>query len=1147
MEENKPNSLIREFWLSTLSVNNRTSVFVIIFLITVLGLLAYTTMPRENFPEIKIPTVYVGTAYPGNSPLDMESLVTRPIEKEINSITGVKSVSSNSIQDFSSVIVEFDFSIDVDKALQDVKDAVDRAQSELPNDLPADPNVLKIDFGDLPVMNINISGIDDMNALKHYAEYLQDEIEKLPEISSADIAGLQEQEVVIKVDANKLAARKMSLYDIEGAVGAENLTVSGGDILQGGVRRNIRIVGEFESVEELENVIVKSEFGNIVYLKDVAEVDFQYEETSSYSRWNTAPVVSISVIKRTGTNLINASMKIKEILANANANIFPDDLKVELINDTSKITQTMVKDLENSIISGVILVVLVLLFFLGLRNSLFVGIAIPLSMLMGFVFLQFLGATLNTVILFSLILALGMLVDNGIVVVENIYRLRQEGLSPERASKEGAGEVALPIIASTATTLAAFLPLLFWDSIMGEFMGNLPFTLIIVLSSSLFVALVINPALTSVLMKVEDPSVKTKYGRVLLSALVCGILAAGCYSVGFGQDNGTMRMLGSVFAISAGLILIQTFIFKPLSHIFLEKVMPLLERLYEKILRGVLFRWWSSALIVLGTVGLLIFSVVLLGSSGMKIDLFPLSEPNQVYVYTEYPVGTDIQKTNELTEKLEKIVLETLEPYQEGIEAVLANVGEGAGDPMESFNTTATPNKSRISVIFYAFNERKGISSRKAMNELDEALKDFPGASIRVAQDENGPPAGADVNLEITGDDFETLIALSEDVKSYLENSGVPGIDELKTDTDANTPEMRLNIDRDKARRYGLSTGMIAGDIRTAVFGKEISTYKDGEEEYPINLRFDDEMRYDVGKLMDFKVTFRNQSNGRIVQVPVSAVADRKNTSTIGSVQRLDQARVVSLSANAKSGYNGGEIVTEYRSLMEGYEMPNGYSYKFTGQQEEQDESTAFLIKALFIAVGLIFLIIVAQFNSVWVPFIILASVVFSTIGVFLGYSIFRMDFIIIMTGIGIISLAGIVVNNAIVLIDYTNLVRRRMKGELGLDDGESRMSASQVKDAIVQGGSVRLRPVLLTAITTVLGLIPLAIGFNIDFAGLLRDFDPNIFVGGENTVFWGPMAWTIIFGLVFATFLTLVVVPAMYYLTDRSLSKVFGQGLNTR
>lgn len=1142
-EESIPKNakLSREFKLSTLAIENSTSVFVIMFLIIILGVLSYWSMPKENYPEINIPKMYVGTAYPGNSPLDIENLITRPIEKEINTITGIDLISSNSIQDFSSITIDFDLNVDPSKALQDVKDAVDRA--ELPNDLPVEPRVVKIDFGDLPVMNINLSGYDDPDVLKDYAEYLQDEIEKFSEISRVDISGVQEKEVAIMVDVQALEARKMSMRDIEGAIANENLTISGGDVLENELRRNIRIVGEFSDMREIENVIVKSNNGNIVYLKDVADVYFGYEEAASYSRSSKAPVVTLNVLKRSGTNLLDASDKVKDLLKEAKESILPEKLQVKLINDTSKITRNMVFNLENSIISGVILVVLVLLFFLGLRQAAFVGIAIPLSMLMGFLILKFTGATLNMMVLFSLILALGMLVDNGIVVVENIYRLMQEGYSPAKAAREGVGEVAMPIIASTATTLAAFFPLLFWNDIMGEFMRFLPLTLIIVLSSSLFVALVVNPVLTASFMKLEDPNAKPVYKKIFFWTIFFALLSAGFYAYGFTAPSGGSRVMGSLCAFITIMIIVQTFIFRPLSHLFLTYVMPALEWAYTKFIRFALSSIMPY-LFFLGTIGLLIFSIMFMGSRGLKVDLFPNTEPNQVFIYAEYPVGTDIQKTNKLAQAIEDTVLNVIEPYDYMVEAVLANVGKGAGNPMESFNQNNTPNKSRISVFFLEYELRRQQSTNEVMNKIRDALYDFPGATITVEKEQSGPPTGPPINVEVSGEDFNTLIALTEDIQQYLVDEGPPGVEDLKMNLDKDKPELLLNIDRDKARRYGLSTGMIASNIRTAVFGKEISKYKDGEDEYPINLRFNEEKRYDLSAILNQKMTFR-QNNGQIVQIPVSAVAQPDPRPTIGSVKRKDLSRVIALTSNVLEGYNGTEIVNEYKKLMDDYDMPEGYQVSFTGEQQEQEESTEFLMTALFIAVALIFLIIVSQFNSIVMPIIIVASVIFSTIGVFLGYSFFNMDFIIILTGIGIISLAGIVVNNAIVLIDYTNLVRNRLREKLQL--GEKSLTKAQVIDAIVEGGATRLRPVLLTAITTVLGLVPLAIGFNIDFTGLLRDFQPNIYIGGDNVDFWGPMAWAVIFGLVFATFLTLVIVPAMYLIFDRLSYKVLGRGLNTR
>lgn len=1133
----QPKTIVREFGLSSFAVNNKTSVFVIIFLIALMGWTSYNTMPRENFPEIKMPTIYVGTVYPGNSPLDMENLVTRPVEKEIKSITGVKNIKSTSIQDYSTVIVEFDLDIPADEALVDVKDAVDKAKPDLPNDLPTDPNIFELNFSDMPILNVNISGFDDLDILKEYAEYLQDEIEALPEISEVNIRGVPEKEVSINVDVRKLEARDLSFGDIEGAIAAENITMSGGDVLAGDLRRNVRIVGEFNNMKEVEDIVISNQNNSIVYLKDVATVDFGYTDpVTSYARSNKLPVVTCDIIKRSGENMLNAIDKIKLIVIDAKADRFPKQLKVDIVNDQSKFTRSMISNLENSIVAGVILVVVVLMFFMGLRNAMFVGVAIPLSMLMGFVILGVSGNTLNMMVLFSLILALGMLVDNGIVVVENIYRLmKDEGYPSIRAAKEGVGEVAMPIISSTATTLAAFVPLLFWQDIMGEFMKFLPITLIIVLASSLFIALVVNPVLTSVYMKVEEEKidivniVKWVVGSAILSILF--------YVMGW-------RALGSLFMLLAIFVPFNAFILSPASELFQAFVMPALEGGYRRFIDFAL-HGWRPTVFFLGTFVLLFFSIFILGAAGLKVELFPINEPNNIHVYIEHPIGADIEKTNKFTQEIEGIVYKELEPYQYMVESVLAQIGEGTSNPDAGPQQGSSPNKSRVTVTFLEFQYRDGQSTTAIMEKIRSAVGGFAGVSIVVDKDATGPPTGPPINVEVKGEDFETLLNLANDVKRFLEESDVDGVEELKLDLETGKPELLVDIDREKARRFGLSTGQIASTIRTAIFGKEISKFKDGEDDYPIQLRLQKEDRFDIPTILNQKISFRN-NQGQFLQIPIAAVADVQYASTYGAVKRKDLDRVISIYSNVLDGYNGGEIVNKYKTIMGSYDLPDGYEVKFTGEQEEQAESTAFLMNAMLVAVMLIFLIIVSQFNSIAMPVIIVFSVIFSTIGVFLGYVFFQMDFIIIMTGIGIISLAGVVVNNAIVLIDYTNLVRNRQRKRLDLAEGE-RQSKEQVIDAIVEAGTKRLRPVLLTAITTVLGLIPLATGLNINFYTLLTEFDPQIYMGGDNAIFWGPMAWTVIFGLVFATFLTLVIVPVMYLLVDRLSYRLFGAGVSGR
>ena len=1129
MDTPQKSKTIREFGLSSFSVDNSTSVIILTLIITVLGLGAYRTMPKESFPEIVIPTVYVGTPYPGNSPVDMENLITRPIEKQLKSLNNVKDIKSTSVQDFSSIVIEFTPGVELAKAIQDVKDAVDKSKSELPTDLDQEPNVLEVNTSDFPIMNVNISGPYSEQELKRYGEYLEDAIEKLPEISKADLAGTIEREIQINVDPYKMESVGVSFNDISGAIQTENMTVSGGSIKTGDFERTLRVDGEFTNPEDLLNIIVKTDQQKIVYLKDVAEIKDTFKDRTSYARSKNLPVITINVTKRSGENLLDAADKIKEIIETTKANRFPENVEISITNDQSKQTRIQVSDLENSIIFGIILVVLVLMFFMGFRNALFVGSAIPLSMFISFLVLDSFGITLNLMVLFSLILALGMLVDNGIVVVENIYRMMQEGKPAGQAAKEGVGEVAWPIITSTLTTLAAFLPLAFWDDLVGEFMKYLPITLIIVLSASLFVALVINPVMTAMFMKIEDMTQdKPKKGSVRAAGFL-GLLALICYLVGW-------NTIGSLAIVSSLLTLVYVFFLRKAVGWFQSVFLVKMENGYESLLTFSL-KGKNPIKILVGTFLLLIFSIALLAIRAPKVLFFPDNQPQLVNVFVEFPIGTSIEATNAFVDKMEDEMMTKLEPYGGILESVITQVGEGTGDPTQGPSIQSTPHKAKITIGFVDYIDRQGIDTNEAMEVIRELAKVYPGVLITVDKQQNGPPVGNPVNIEFVGENYEELIAYVEETKAYLESNSIPGLEELKTDLSLGSPEVVVRIDREKARRFGLSTSSIAMELRTSLFGLEVSKYKEGEEDYPIFLRLDENSRYDINTLVNKKIGFRDKFGDKR-EVPISAVADIQYGSTYGSVKRKDSEKVVSMFSNVLDGYNPTEINGQIKDLMGAYPVPEGITVKYTGEQEEQAKSQAFLLRALGIAVSLIFLIIVAQFNSVISPFIIMTSVLFSTIGVFLGLVIFNMDFVVIMTGIGIISLAGVVVNNAIVLIDYTDLVRVRKREELGIQKG-SYLALPDLLASIVEAGKTRLRPVLLTAITTVLGLIPLAIGMNINFATLLSEFDPQFYVGGDNAAFWGPMAWTVIFGLTFATIITLVLVPVMYLLTDKLAIKL--------
>ena len=1122
----------RSFGLTNLSLKNKISVFILTALLTLFGLFSYKNMPKSLFPDIVMPTIMVQTIYPGNSPADIENLITRPIEKQIKSVRGIKNLNSNSVQDNSSIIVEFNTDVEVKTALQDVKDAVDKAKSDLPNDLDIDPMVMDIDFSEFPILNVNLSGDYSLDDLKIYAEELQDQIESLSEISKVEITGLLDREITIKTNLHRMENNKISFKNIEDAVGFENISIAGGDILLGNSRRSVRTDAEFRTTGEIENIIVKSEKGNIVYLKDIAEVVNGYEERESYARLNKKPVVSLNVIKKSGENLLVATDKIMTILDDAKTSQFlPQELNISITNDQSEQTRMQLDNLENSIIFGVILVILVLLFFLGLRNSLFVGLAIPLSMFISFVVFGGMSTTMNMVVLFALILALGMLVDNAIVVIENIHRLyNEEGLSRMEATKKGVGEIAVAIISSTATTLAAFFPLLFWDDLMGEFMGYIPMTLIIVLGSSLFVALVINPVFASTFMK-KDERKKPNKNKLSKIAIILTILAVLFYLVG-------KTFMGSLLIVFAILTLINGLLLTPVSYWFQDSLLVKLENQYAKTLN-----WALSGLkpyLLLGGTGLLLLlSIGFFIFKAPKVEFFPVNEPKYINVFVELPLGSDVSVTDSIAHIVEDQIFKTLKPYKHTVSSVMTNVGSGTTDPNDiGGNTGLTPNKARITINFKEFKFRQGVNTGDVMKLISAELTGMPGVDISVDKNREGPPMGKPINIEIRGENFDDLLSISDEIKSEIEKENIPGIEGLKIDLELSKPELLINIDRDQARRLGVSTSQIAGTVRTALFGKEISKFKEGEDEHPIVLRLDNKYRYSIPALMNQRITYRSQSTGKIKQIPISSVADYSYNTTYGSVNRKDMKRQVTIYSNVLEGYNENMINEQLKQLLAEKTLPPGYELQFTGKQQEQAQTQDFLSKALMIAIALITLILVSQFNSAIKPFIIIITVLFSTIGVFFGLALFNMDFVIIMTGIGIVSLAGIVVNNAIVLIDYIDLLKVRKRRELDLEE-DAVLDHHTAMLCIQEGGQKRLRPVLLTAITTILGLLPLATGMNINFFTLLTEFDAQIFFGGDNAIFWGPMAWTVIFGLSFATFLTLILVPVMYLLADKIRNKM--------
>lgn len=1143
----------KTFGLSSWAIQNKNTVILIIFIIFLGGFVSYFSMPRESFPEVKDSKIYVSSVYPGSSAVDVENFVTKPLEEEIKNISGVKKINSNSLQDYSLITVEFDDDILPEVGKQRVKDKVDivTGKADWPNldgGGKVDPYVFDLVLSEMfPIMNINLRGNYPAQTLKKYAEKIQDIIEDLPEIKEVNIRGAEDMEVEVAVDIYKATAASVTIGEIVGAIQRENVTISGGNIIDNDQRRNLRVIGQIKTPAELNDIVIKNN-GGVVYLGDIAQVTFKEKDRTSFAREYSDPVVMLDVNKKSGRNQLDAADKIYNILENAKKEILPNDIEVTITSDMSTRTKEQVSSLENNVIFGIILVVSVLMFFLGPRNALFVGLAIPLSMLLSFIILSAMGITLNTMTLFALVMGLGMLVDNGIVVVENVYRLMdEENMSAKDAAILGLGEVAWPIIASTATTLAAFAPLAFWPGLMGEFMMYFPITLSIVLGSSLFVALVINAMLTSVLMKTEEKAMSAKQLFMISSILLLiGVLLLWG---GFSSNTKGFIGFGNLFILLAIIFILQKYIFSKVANWFQLKMLPWLERIYEQFLTYAL-KGKKAYLFFFGTIGLLFLSAILLGLVQPKVLFFPENEPNQAIVYIEYPEGTDIEKTNKITAQIEKKVIEILQAYdvtqKDGsiynfmAESIISQVGEGAGNPQVDGGSQAEmPNKGKVTVLFREYKYRRNIKSAKVLSDIRNAMKGYPGVSIIVEKDHNGPPTGYPINLEIKGDDYHKLLATAKDITEFINNENVPGIEELKTNVNQNKPERKVIIDRKKAGQLGLSTGQIGSALREAIYGYDASTFKGVKDDYDIMVRFNKETRYDMSALMHQELLYRN-TKGVLSKIPIASVATTKDVSTFNGIKRKDLKRVITVYSNVLEGYNANEIVQTLTKKLKRYELPKGITLAFTGEQEEMKKNMDFLTKALLIALALITLIIVGQFNSISKPLIIMMAVILSFIGVFLGLIVSGNDFVIMMTMMGIISLAGIVVNNGIVLIDYTQLLIDRRKKELNIPQ-ENLLEKEEYYHLIVKGGKSRLRPVLLTAITTILGLIPLAIGLNIDFFAFFTNYDTTIYMGGDNTLFWGPLAWTIIYGLTFATFLTLVIVPVMFFLLNRAKIRLRG------
>lgn len=1113
----------KEFKPTSWAIDNKVSIYVATIIICLAGMMTYINLPKENFPEVVFPQIYVATVYPGAAPEDIENLITKEIEKEVKSISGIKKVSSNSVQDFSNIIIEFEPDIAIEKAKQEVKDAVDRAKNDLPSDLDNEPQVVEIDISEVPIMNVNLSGDYDLQTLKRYAEDMQDAIEGLTEIRRVDIVGALDREIQINVDLFKAALAGVSLDDVSSAIRYENLIVSGGQISMDGMKRSLSVNGEYTSAEQIANTVIGSIKGGKIYLKDIATVLDTNKEQESFARLDEKNVVTLNVIKRSGENLILASDQINEIVKNYEENVLPPGLKITITADQSDNTRVTLHDLINTIIIGFVLVTIILMFFMGATNAIFVGLSVPISSLMAFLIFPTIGFTLNLMTLFSFLLALGIVVDDAIVVIENTHRVFDNGKVPIRkAAKIAAGEVFLPVLSGTLVVLAPFIPLAFWPGVIGKFMMYLPITLIIALLASLVVAYIINPVFAADFMKPHnhDHDSESKFTKGFkITAIVFGAIALISYVIGsMGVGNFTVFLFG--------LYALHHFYLVRVISSFQTNFWPKVQDKYKRIVSWCLVSW-RPVWVVVGVILLFVFSIVFTAIRKPPVVFFPQGDPNFVFAYIRMPIGTDQIVTDSITNVVEDRVLGVVGNDNPIVESIISNVAIGASEnPFEGGNQ-ASPHLGKVTVAFVKFAQRDGQSTKVYLDKIRESVKGIKGAEISVAQEQNGPPTGKPINIEVAADDFNMLTTTANRVKRYLDSLQVPGVEELKSDFQSNKPEIVISINREKANREGISTGQIGSTLRTAIYGLEISKFRDANDDYPIQLRIKESQRNDINTLMNLPITYRDMSSGgQVRQVPLSAIASIEYSNSFAGIRRIDQKRVITLSSNLLGDFNANEVVADIESRLKSFSKPDGVSIKMTGEQEQQEETSAFLGVAFMVAFGLIFMILVTLFNSTSKPVIILSEILFSIIGVLIGFSLFKMEISIVMSGVGIMALAGLVVRNGILLVEFTDLLR-----EQGVE----------LKEAIAEAGKTRMTPVILTAMAAMLGLIPLAVGLNIDFVTLFSEFNPHLFFGGDNVAFWGPLSWTMIFGLIFGTFLTLILVPVLYLLTVKLKERVFG------
>jgi len=1029
---------------SHIAIRNPVFVFIMVLVISIAGFKAYKSIPREAAPDIQIPLLIVSIPFPGATPEDVESLITNKVEQELKTIKNLKEISSTSSEGVAVLTLEFTSDFDISEARTKVREKMDQIKPDLPADAE-DYQVTEINLSEQPLMILNLAGDMGLLGLTELADEVKEEIEGIPGILEVRRAGGLEKEIRVYVNPDKLNYYKLALNQVSSSISNENTNLPGGTITMGPTKYMIRVPGEFISPEGINEALISAPNQVPVRVKDIARVVFGYKEVTSKSRLDGLESVSLSIVKRSGENLLAIRDEVKSIIQRLEKD-YKEDVKFSILSDQGERVQQIVKDLENNIITGFVLVFLVLLLVMGISNALLVAIAIPLSFLVSMIILNVMGFTLNIVVLFSLILSLGLLVDNAIVIVENIYRHRQAGKSRIEAALLGTKEIAIPVTTSTITTVAAFFPLIFMPGIAGEFISFLPKTLIVTLSSSLFVALIINSVLCSTMMRVKVNKEVT-------------------------SDFDELKLV---------------------DH---SKIL----RVYQRTLRGVLrFRFVTVMVFIFLFIGTFYWY----GTNTFprkRVEFFPKTEPSEAIVNITAPMGTTLDISDGYVTSVEGYI----ESDMDKLDAVVANVGQRRGSGASSSGSTTTY-LSHVVLDFPSWQNWVEKPSEIIKN-LRQKLVKMVGVQVKLVEAQSGPPTGKAFNLEVQGEDFSKMINSVEIIKQKIKD--IPGLVDLTDDFDRSRPELKVIIDRDKASRLGFRARDIASTVRTAFNGKKVSVFRDGTEEYDIWVQLDQSFRKNQSDLASL---FIFTSSGEPVRL--SEIAKVDTGPSYGSIRHVDTERTITISGDAFR-VPGPVLVMKAQQALKDLELPDGVRYKFTGENKGRQETQIFIGQALIIAICLILVVMIAQFNSIALPFIVITSVFMSVMGVLLGLIVHDRPFGIIMTGVGTVALAGIVVNNVIVMLDFVVKLRKQ---------GFAR------NEAMVLASAVRFRPVLLTAVTTVIGLAPMAMGMDIDFS---RD-SPIVF-GSESGSFWKSMALAIMYGLSVATFLTLFMVPTLYSLIE--------------